>query len=218
MKAQEKLCLDLRDVEKKECEPGKYFAVIDKYLNVLNEEVDRLNAIVIDFLFAVRPINVEFRRGDINGFLKEMAEFVSFEMKEANIQIVLDLAENLSAVDFDSGLMKQALLNLIKNAAGAMAGGGTLTIGTEEDDSEVRITIADTGTGISDENFAKIFEPYFTTKENGTGLGLTVVFKVIKEHQGEIAVKTKEGEGTVFTISLPVPQAERKLITYEAQG
>ena len=216
MEAQEKLCLDNHQIEKTECEPGKYFNVIDKYLNVVNEEIDRLNAIVVDFLFAVRPINAVFRRGNVNDFIMELVEFVSLELTEAHIECILNLKENLPAVDFDAGLMKPALLNLIKNAAAAMNGGGILTITTEETESEVRITIADTGTGISDENFPKIFEPYFTTKENGTGLGLTVVFKVINEHQGEISVKSKEGEGTVFTISLPIPHVDRKLLAYEA--
>jgi len=99
-----------------------------------------------------------------------------------------------------------------------MSNGGKLTITTEEADDEIRIIIADTGTGISEENLSKIFEPYFSTKKNGTGLGLTVLFKIVKEHRGEVSVKSREGEGTVFTIALPKSQVERKLITYEAEG
>jgi len=213
---QEELCIDeqSRDISKT-CEPYKYFRQIEKYLKVVNEEVDRLNAIVVDFLFAVRPMNADLRRGNINTFITELLEFVSLELKKAGINIVLNLAENLSGLDFDEALMKQALLNLINNAAAAMKSGGELTISTEEAGGEVRISIADTGTGISDENLAKIFEPYFTTKDNGTGLGLTVVFKVVKEHHGEISVESREGEGTVFIITLPIPQIDRRLITYE---
>jgi len=96
-----------------------------------------------------------------------------------------------------------------------MRGGGTLTITTEEDEGEIRIIVADTGKGISEEDFPKIFEPYFTTKESGTGLGLTVVFKVVKEHKGDINVESREGEGTAFTISLPKPQPEQLLLTYK---
>jgi PAS domain S-box-containing protein len=217
MKAQEEHCHALfENSEKNECEPYKYFNQIDKYLNVVNEEIDRLNAIVVDFLFAVRPMNAALRRGNINAFIAEIAEFVSMELKNANINLVLNLVENLSGLYFDEGLMKQAFLNLINNAAAAMNGGGELTITTEEADGEVRISVADTGQGISDENISKIFEPYFTTKQSGTGLGLTVVFKVIKEHQGEISVKTKAGEGTVFLITLPIPQIEQRLLAYEA--
>jgi PAS domain S-box-containing protein len=214
--AQEKLCNDLR-YSKEECNPNKYFRQIDKYLKVVDEEIDRLNAIVVDFLFAVRPINANLRRGDINTLIRELADFVSFELKDARIESVLTLAENICALDFDAGLIKPALLNVIKNAAAAMSAGGKLTITTEEAEEEIRIIIADTGIGIPEENLSKIFEPYFSTKENGTGLGLTVLFKVVKEHRGEITVKSREGEGTVFTIALPKPQIERKLITYEAK-
>jgi signal transduction histidine kinase len=218
--AQEKLCAALQlnkstKSSESECEPNKYFRQIDKYIKVLNEEIERLNRIIVDFLFAVRPMNVEPRKGNINEFITELADFVSYELKNASIKCVLNLAENLSAVDFDAGLMKQAFLNLVKNASAAMSGGGTLTIATEDAEGEIRITVADTGKGISEEDFPKIFEPYFTTKETGTGLGLTFVFKVVKEHKGETPVVSKEGEGTVFTIALPKPQSELRLITYQ---
>ena len=182
----------------------------------MNEEIDRLNAIVVDFLFAVRPVNADLRRGNINELIMELADFVSFELKNSNIESVLNLSENLSAVDFDAGLMKQALLNVIQNAAAAMPCGGKLTITTEDMEEEILIIIADNGTGISEENLSKIFEPYFTTKESGTGLGLTMLFKVVKEHRGEVLVSSREGRGTVFTIALPKPQMERKMIAYEA--
>ncbi|GHV75749.1 hypothetical protein AGMMS49942_05700 [Spirochaetia bacterium] len=112
--------------------------------------------------------------------------------------------------------MKQALLNLIKNAQAAMTGGGTLTIKTALRDGQIDIQVRDTGAGISEGNIAKIFEPYFTTKKTGSGLGLTLVFKIVREHQGEITVKSKEGEGARFTITLPIPQKERRLITFES--
>jgi PAS domain S-box-containing protein len=216
MAAQEKLCNEIREVTENECDPEKHFRQINKYLNVVNEEIDRLNAIVVDFLFALRPINADLRRGDVNALITELADFVSFELINADIECVLDLAENLSAVNFDAGLMKPALLNVIQNAAAAMNCGGKLSITTEEAENEIRIIIADTGTGISENNLSKIFEPYFSTKKNGTGLGLTVLFKIVKEHRGEISVKSREGEGTVFTIALPKPQVEQKLITYDA--
>jgi signal transduction histidine kinase len=192
---------------------GSYNKTIDKYLSVVNEEIARLNQIVVDFLFAVRPMDMELRYGSINSLIAEVAEFVSFELKEARIECVLGLQEDLPSINFDERFMKQALLNLIKNAMAAMEGGGTLTIKTKaQDDGTILITFADTGVGISDENLPKIFEPYFTTKETGSGLGLTLVFKIIREHQGEITVKSRPGEGTAFIITLPVPQKERRLI------
>ena len=212
--AQETYCGNIRQARETECDPNKYFRQIDKYIKVVNEEIDRLNSIVVDFLFALRPIHAELRRGNINELITELAEFISFELENSNIECVLELDENLSAVDFDAGLMKPALLNVIQNAAAAMGDGGKLTITTEDAGEEIRISIADTGTGISEENLSKIFEPYFSTKKDGTGLGLTVLFKIVKEHRGEVSVKSREGKGTVFTISLPKPQTGRKLIAY----
>ena len=188
---------------------------VGKYLKVVNEEVDRLNGIVMDFLFAVRPMNAELRRGNINILIRELAEFVSFELAEAGIQCTLNLDDNVPLLNLDERLMKQALLNLVKNAIAAMDCGGTLSIATaapEAGEGDVRISIADTGSGIAEENISKIFEPYFTTKHSGSGLGLTVVFRIIKEHEGDIRVASREGEGSVFLITLPVPQTKQRLI------
>ncbi|WP_026043577.1 two-component system sensor histidine kinase NtrB [Treponema primitia] len=196
-------------------DPRSYFSSLDKYIGVVNEEIDRLNRIVVDFLFAVRPMNMDFREGDLNVLIEELAEFVRYELEESDIKCILELDKNLPRIGFDERYMKQALLNLIKNAQAAMDGGGKLTLKTEFLDGEIQILVSDTGIGIPDGNISKIFEPYFTTKETGSGLGLTLVFKIVREHRGEISVKSKEGEGTSFKITLPIPQKERKLITFE---
>jgi len=215
MDSQKKLCAELHETEGAGCDPSKYFPIIDKYLKIVNEEMDRLNGIVVDFLFAVRPMNAELRRGNINGLIKELAEFVSFEAAASGIECTLNLADDLPLVNFDERLMKQAFLNLIKNALAAMNTGGRLSITTEASERELRINIADTGTGIREENLSKIFEPYFTTKDTGSGLGLTMVFKIIKEHNGEISVRSREGEGSVFFITLPIPQTTQRLLAFE---
>jgi signal transduction histidine kinase len=160
-------------------------------------------------------MNMDLWEGNINTLIEELYGFVRFELEEACINGVLELEETLPSINFDERYMKQALLNLIKNAIAAMPSGGRLTIRTETRDVNVCISIADTGMGISEENLSKIFEPYFTTKETGSGLGLTLVFKIIREHQGEVTVKSKIGEGTCFCIILPIPQKERRLIGYE---
>ncbi|MDR3173346.1 MAG: PAS domain-containing sensor histidine kinase [Treponema sp.] len=188
---------------------------LDKYIAVVNEEIDRLNHIVVDFLFAVRPMNLDLREGNINTLIGELMEFMGFELSGASIECNLDLEEGLPLLKFDERYLKQALLNLVKNAAAAMPGGGKLTVRTRQKDDEAFISVIDTGMGIPEENLAKIFEPYFTTKATGSGLGLTLVFKIIREHRGEISVESREGEGTSFTISLPIPQRERRLIGFE---
>ncbi|GHV89597.1 PAS domain-containing sensor histidine kinase [Spirochaetia bacterium] len=193
-----------------------YFDQLDKYIGVVNEEIDRLNHIVVDFLFAVRPMDLNLGVGNINTLLAELTDFVRYELEESRIKCLLELDEDLPLLNFDERFLKQAFLNLIKNAAAAMGEGGILTVKTKKHDAEALISIQDTGTGIPEENLSKIFEPYFTTKPTGSGLGLTLVFKIIREHLGEISVKSREGEGSVFTITLPIPQKERRLIGFDA--
>jgi signal transduction histidine kinase len=197
-------------------EPGPTFDVLDKYIAVVNEEIVRLNRIVVDFLFAVRPMDLDLRKGSVNTVISELASFVGPELEQSHISCALELEEDLPRISLDERYMKQALLNLVKNAQAAMSGGGALTIKTWRKDEEVFVSVCDTGVGISEENISKIFEPYFTTKETGSGLGLTLVFKIIREHEGEISVKSREGKGTCFNLSFPVPQKERRLLAYEA--
>jgi PAS domain S-box-containing protein len=190
----------------------------NKYFDVIKEEVDRLNRIVVDFLFAVRPMTLELREGDINKLVLHLVEFVTLEMEQSGIKCNLELDENLPKILMDERYMKQALLNLITNARTAMPKGGSLSITTNFADNEIKISISDTGMGITEENIAKIFEPYFTTTETGTGLGLTHVYKIIREHHGEVAVHSTHGEGTCFEVILHVPQKETKMITYTTEG
>jgi PAS domain S-box-containing protein len=205
-------------VDGEQQKPGEYFDMMDKYIAVINEEIDRLNHIVVDFLFAVRPMDMDFREGNLNTLIEELVEFVKYELKESGIECILDLDEKIPVTEFDERFMKQAFLNLIKNAIAAMNEGGVLTIKTEGTDAEIQISVSDTGTGIPEENLSKIFEPYFTTKETGSGLGLTLVFKIIKEHKGEVTVKSRKGAGSCFMITLPVPQKETRLLGYEGEG
>jgi PAS domain S-box-containing protein len=190
---------------------------IEKYFNVLKEEVNRLNLIVVDFLFAVRPMTLDLREGSINKLISQMIDFVRYELEQAKILCLLELDDDLPGILFDERYMKQALLNLVKNAQTAMPNGGVLTIATGRVDNDIRILFSDTGIGISDENLSKIFEPYFTTHEAGTGLGLTQVFKIIKEHKGEISVSSKVGEGTDFEILLPVFQKVVRMIEFNEE-
>jgi two-component system, sporulation sensor kinase E len=188
---------------------------LERHLGVVDEEIDRLNKIVVDFLFAVRPMDVQLRDGDPGELVSGIAEFIGPEAEKAGVMVELAVAEGLPRVALDERLMKQALLNLVKNALAAMPGGGKLRLAAERVEDEVRLTVEDSGVGISEEDLPKIFEPYFTTKENGTGLGLTITFKIVREHDGEITVSSRPGQGSSFTINLPVPQKERRLLPYD---
>ncbi|MCL2093559.1 MAG: ATP-binding protein [Treponema sp.] len=200
---------------------GISFQRLDNYLGVLNEEIERLNGIVVDFLFAVRPMNTVLRRGDLRALILELVDLVRPELEEAGIKLRLELEDAIGPADFDPALLKQALLNLLTNASAAIQGspnydrsGGEISLRVLEAEGELKITVADTGAGISEEHLTKIFEPYFTTKTEGTGLGLTMAFKIIKEHRGEIQVESKLGEGTVFVITLPRPHFGQNLLPY----
>jgi signal transduction histidine kinase len=154
------------------------------------------------------------REGNINELIVKIMEFVTPEMEQSKILCMLELNDNIPRILMDERLIKQALLNLIKNAQTAMPNGGVLTVASNYSDNEIKISVCDTGVGISTENMAKIFEPYFTTTETGTGLGLTHVYKIIRAHQGEMTVDSAPGVGSDFRIILPVPQKETRMIAY----
>ena len=183
---------------------------MEKHLGVVKEEMERLKQIVVDFLFAVRPMDIQLISENPGAILGEIAELVEPEAERKGIEMRVSIDEDLPQVLMDKRHIKQALLNLIQNAMAAMPDGGVLTLVAEQTDDEVRISVADTGTGIPEELLTKIFEPYFTTKKSGTGLGLTITFKIVKEHSGDISLESKEGSGSTFMIHLPVPQKEKK--------
>jgi two-component system, sporulation sensor kinase E len=185
-------------------------------LVIVKEEVDRLNSIVQDFLFAVRPMSMSTSMEDINEIVKEMAQFLQYEVEEQDIEFVLDLDEDLPRVVVDPKYLKQAFLNVIKNAIEAIHGKGEIHIKTEStEEGDVAVHIVDNGEGIPESRMGKIYNPYFTTKKFGSGLGLVIVYKIIKELGGKLKVKSKEGVGTRFSIELPVLEKKKKLLTYE---
>ena len=190
-----------------------------KMLDIVKEEIDRLNSIVQDFLFAVRPMSVNLSKENVNDLILETIDFLKYELEKSNIKITFELEDNLPPVIVDSKYFHQALLNVIKNAMQAIHHDhGKIIIKTEEDGSgDVLIHVIDNGEGIPDSMMQKIFEPYFTTRKSGTGLGLVIVYKIIKELGGDIRIKSKEGEGTIFTLRIPVFEKKKKLLTYEVK-
>jgi two-component system, sporulation sensor kinase E len=189
---------------------------ISHYLGIVGEEVERLNRIVVDFLFAVRPMDLELADTDLNDFVRETMSFLKYELDQSGISSELALSDGLPRLLLDARFMKQALLNLVKNAIAAMPSGGNLKVSTGRKGEDIELAVEDSGVGMSEQTLSKIFEPFFTTRETGSGLGLTTVFKIVKEHQGEIQVKSKLGLGSRFSIILPAPQRERRLLEYGA--
>ena len=139
------------------------------------------------------------------------------ELAEVGITLEAELVAPGPQILMDERYMKQAVLNLLNNAISAMPEGGRLRVQTEQQGNEVCLKISDSGVGIPEENMDKIFEPYFTTKDFGSGLGLTLVYKIVKEHLGDIEINSKVGEGTTIALSFPIPQKEKRLIGYSEE-
>ncbi|MGP1437943.1 MAG: two-component system sensor histidine kinase NtrB [Treponema sp.] len=176
-----------------------------KHFSVIEEEIDRLNTIVVDFLFAVRPIKFDFRLVNINAVIASLVSTFQDEFKAYNIKIEVELNEALPLLQGDERFLRQALINIIVNSKYAMMEhGGILNITTTQEENSLIVLISDSGCGIPHDILDKIFEPYFTTKDSGTGLGLTMTYKVIKEHGGDIHVYSDLGKGATFKISLPI--------------
>lgn len=183
-----------------------------KYLDVVSEEVERINAIAVDFLFAVKPMKVNLKSCSMNEIAQKTLKVVEGELKEKGIALNVHLATSLPKVFADPSLIEQSILNLVKNAMQSMEKNcpvQKITISTFIESDMVKLSVSDTGCGMTEDQMSKIFEPYYTTKSAGTGLGLTVLYKIMKQHGGDVHVSSTVGEGSEFVIQIPVPQTER---------
>ncbi|AEJ60845.1 signal transduction histidine kinase, nitrogen specific, NtrB [Spirochaeta thermophila DSM 6578] len=190
---------------------------VSPYVGVIKEEIERLNRIVVDFLFAVRPINLEREELSVRELVEETLSLVGPELAQAGVRVDIRIPEDIPSLSLDRRYIKQALLNLIKNAVQAMPEGGVLTVWAQLRDGRLALSFSDTGVGIPEHLKEKIFEPYFTTKETGSGLGLTLVYKIVQEHGGEIEVQSAEGKGTTFTLLFPIPATVSRRITWNGE-
>ena len=172
-------------------------------LEVAQEEIKRLDTIVTQFLRAIRPAPLQRARQDLNSLVRDAAEFLGPELKSRNILLELDLASGLPVLEVDQDQLKQAFYNIVKNSSEAMKQGGLLKIRTGSDSEWVNINFADTGGGMTQEAMARIFEPYFTTKQSGSGLGLMITQRIVRAHGGEVVIESDPGNGLKITIRLP---------------
>ncbi|MEE4601141.1 MAG: ATP-binding protein [Desulfobacteraceae bacterium] len=172
---------------------------------VMIEEVDRLSRVISELLEFARPTKLNLKPSNLNELLKHSARLIEQEATAKNVQVQMDLNPDSVRADVDPDRLTQCFLNLYLNALQVMENGGQLTIrsSTRGDDSVV-IDIKDNGAGISPDDLGKIFDPYYTTKPKGTGLGLPIVHKIIEAHQGQVKVRSTVGQGTVFSIILPL--------------
>jgi signal transduction histidine kinase len=178
-------------------------ALVDKIVDTINDLKDRVEQI----LGFARPLNLNRSYGNLNQTVHDVLELLQPQITTNKIDVRLSLSERASFVMIDESSMRGALMNLILNSIEAMPNGGRLSITSDLTDDKLRLEIVDTGRGISEEEGKKIFEPFYTTKEKGLGLGMPYAKKIIEQHGGAITFDSRLNEGTTISVTLP---AERK--------
>lgn len=179
-----------------------------KRVQRLQEECQRLVDISNDFLRFARLKDLALKPADLAKVIEDMIDFFGPSARAASIDIKSYVPADLPAVRLDVDLFKQAILNLLLNAQQAMPEGGTITFQAQAeepaDGGKVSLSIIDSGNGIAADNLNRVFEPFFSTRKGGSGLGLPTTRRIIEGHHGEIDVQSEVGKGTKFTIHLPV--------------
>src|SRR6059058_577121 len=189
-------------------------AELQQSIDVARSEVHRLDSIVTQFLRAIRPSQPRLHPENVNTIVEEAVRFFAPEIQDRDMVVEQELRADLPLLRLDRGQMKQAFYNVIKNSLEAMKRHGTLRIRTDRDDTHVIVTFVDTGGGMSTENLSRAFEPYFTTKPSGTGLGLLIVRRIVREHGGELSIESTQGKG--LTLRIRLPYVEKRIRMLEA--
>ncbi len=171
---------------------------LQQYLDVAKGEINRLDYIVTQFLGAIRPAPLQLKMASLNDVVEKTLELLRPEIENRGLTVKTKLARQLTATPIDATQMQQVLVNLVKNAMQAMTTGGVLTLQTGETSDGVWVSVADTGGGIAQEQINRIFEPFYTTKKKGSGLGLMIVQRIVGAHNGRVEVESNVGRGATF--------------------
>lgn len=190
----------------------------EEYLTVAKGEVKRLDYIITQFLQAIRPALPQLQVGSLNDVVQKTLDLLQPELRDRGLNVQSRLARQLPSAPLDPVQIQQVLVNLVRNSMQAMTRGGTLTLQTGALSDGVWVTVADTGGGIAQEQINRIFEPFYTTKEKGTGLGLMIVQRIVRAHGGKIDIESHVGRGTTFRIWLPLHEREPLLLPAPAGG
>lgn len=176
-------------------------------LNAIIQEVDRLNKLVVQVLDFAKLQKPNLTRFSLNDLIGKVTKLFKLEIKDKQIKFSPELSPDISKIQADEDQVRQILMNVIINAIQAIPKKGEIKIKTEKTllkgEPAIKLIIEDSGIGIPEKDFTQIFDPFFSTKDEGSGLGLSIVYKLVEAHQGEIKVESKEGEGTKFVIFLP---------------
>ncbi|HVZ65927.1 MAG TPA: ATP-binding protein [Lacunisphaera sp.] len=178
-------------------------AALGESIRICQSEVTRLDGIIRNFLEAIRPRPPDLAEVNVVEVIEDVLRFQAKELEDRGIDVQGELPAATPVIMADRNQLKQVFFNLVKNAMEAMQPGGSLNIRVRADDESVFIRIADTGTGIRQEDLSKLFSPYHTTKEGGHGLGLMIVQRIMRDHGGHVGIESREGTGTVVTLQFP---------------
>ena len=182
---------------------GEVKEELQEAIAISRAEITRLDSIVTQFLQAIRPSKPVLHPENVNAIVEEAVRFFAPEIEDRDIVVEQELRSDLPLLELDRDQMKQVFYNVIKNSFEAMKRRGILHIRTDMDATHVNISFTDTGGGMSAESLSRVFEPYFTTKSSGSGLGLLIVRRIVREHGGEMAIESNEGKGLTLTVRLP---------------
>ncbi len=204
---------DLRLIGKDPGSVDRTSAQAREHLKIVREEIDRLNNVLEDFLTAVRPTKPILAEVNVYSLIEGTLRLLKpeLESRSANVTFESHCGDGITILA-DEGQLRRAVLNLIKNAEEAIDNGGEIGISLDLEDPEVVIRVKDNGPGVPEELRERIFEPYFSTKENGTGLGLVTVKRVVEDHGGTISVESKPGNGAKFEIRIPRRRDRHRLL------
>ena len=206
------LTIHLQLMERQLKKLGKSGDKLQKPLEVAQGEIKRLDFIISQFLAAIRPTKPQLLRANVNELIEETVRFLNPELEQHKVKVKLELRADVPDMPLDVNQMKQVFYNLVRNACQAMGDGGKLTVMSTYNDDQVIISFQDSGKGISRENMGNLFQPFFTTRKTGTGLGLLIVRRIVREHGGEIDIESREGVGTKVTIFLPLVEKKMRML------
>lgn len=174
--------------------------------DVVHDQCTRLEGLLNDFLKFARVRLLDLLPGNLNEQVESVLGFFAVQANESDVRILPHLDRELPSVMLDRETLRAALLNLVKNALEAMPGGGTLTVITRITSNGVALDLIDTGTGMDEQTALHMFEAFYSTKDEGSGLGLPTARKIIEAHGGRISVQSDVGRGTKFTLEFPTPR------------
>ena len=172
-------------------------------LEICRSEVARLDGIIKNFLEAVRPQAPDFQVLNLHAVLEETLQLIGSELADREVEVAVEVESEMPIVKADKNQMKQVFFNVIKNAMEAMQAGGSLIVKTRDDEERIYLQFGDSGSGIRQEDLPRVFQAYQTTKESGSGLGLMIVQRIMREHGGQVGIDSQEGVGTVVTLEFP---------------